>query len=449
MTISNTSTGATSAVIWGQTVGTADPTTNNTIKNLNLSGNASTTTFAGVGFGSTTISTATARAPGTTTTGSRTTTSRSSSSASSRSGRRARPRTRAPSSPATRSAAAAPRPSGEPASGSRSTTVRRSPTTPSSTSPRSNSADVFGLALGTQRHHAGRPSRRRTSPTSPSPATSSARVLKTDTFSAAGIALGTPNYGTSRIANNSVYGVNANSTPGDFAGGIVVGSAGTTYATTQIYFNSVSMTGARDATALATTGSYALAIIGANPLADVRDNALYNTQTADERRRGRHGGQLRDRPLVDRPLQLPHLELQRPLHERRVVALLVRRQSSAAPRRRRCRSSTGRRSPPGRRRPATDANSISVDPLFALGDRPPAAARARRCSERVSRSPASRPTSSATRAATRRRSAPTRTSSLPPPPANDDFANADVLTELQAASGTRPGRQHVCDDPDR
>src|SRR4029079_6970694 len=29
-----------------------------------------------------------------------------------------------------------------------------------------------------------------------------------------------------------------------------------------------------------TTGSYALAIIGANPLSDVRDNVLYNTQTA-------------------------------------------------------------------------------------------------------------------------------------------------------------------------
>ena len=39
-------------------------------------------------------------------------------------------------------------------------------------------------------------------------------VVKTDTFSAAGIALGTPNYGTSRIANNSVYGVNANGTAG-------------------------------------------------------------------------------------------------------------------------------------------------------------------------------------------------------------------------------------------
>src|SRR6185503_10951015 len=59
MTISNTNAGTSSADIWGQTITTADPTTNNTIKNLNLSGNASTTTFAGVGFGSTTIGTGT------------------------------------------------------------------------------------------------------------------------------------------------------------------------------------------------------------------------------------------------------------------------------------------------------------------------------------------------------------------------------------------------------
>ena len=75
-----------------------------------------------------------------------------------------------------------------------------------------------------------RRSRRTTTwPTPPSPATSSAPSLKTDTFSAAGISLGTPNYGTSRIANNSVYGVvMPTAPPGDFAVGIYVGSAGTT-----------------------------------------------------------------------------------------------------------------------------------------------------------------------------------------------------------------------------
>ena len=56
MTLTNTNTSTTSAVIWGQTIGTADPTTNNTIKNLNIVGNANTTTLIGVGFGSSSIS---------------------------------------------------------------------------------------------------------------------------------------------------------------------------------------------------------------------------------------------------------------------------------------------------------------------------------------------------------------------------------------------------------
>ncbi len=54
-TLTNINTGTASAVIWGQTIGTADSTTNNTIKNLNVSGNASLTTAAGIGFGSSTI----------------------------------------------------------------------------------------------------------------------------------------------------------------------------------------------------------------------------------------------------------------------------------------------------------------------------------------------------------------------------------------------------------
>ena len=59
MTLTNTNVGTTSAVVWGQTIGTADPTTNNTIKNLNVTGNATTTTLAGIGFGNSTISTST------------------------------------------------------------------------------------------------------------------------------------------------------------------------------------------------------------------------------------------------------------------------------------------------------------------------------------------------------------------------------------------------------
>ncbi len=57
---------------------------------------------------------------------------------------------------------------------------------------------------------------------------------------------------------------------GIFAGG----GAGST---TQIYFNSISMTGDRGSGT--TFPSYALAIGGSNPTVDARDNILFNTQT--------------------------------------------------------------------------------------------------------------------------------------------------------------------------
>ena len=48
-------------------------------------------------------------------------------------------------------------------------------------------------------------------------------VRSTNTFSAMGIAVASFASGTSRIDNNMVYGVVANSTPGDFSAGIFVG----------------------------------------------------------------------------------------------------------------------------------------------------------------------------------------------------------------------------------
>ena len=278
MTISNTNAGTSSADIWGQTVTTADPTTNNTVKNLNLSGNASTTTFAGVGFGSTTI--------GTSTLGTRNDNNRvqndsitqvqfgvvsvGSASAAKNFGTVVTGNTLGGAGLAALGRAGVWVAFDDGAQVTNNTVVNATSNA---------SSDVFGIALGTNAI-AGTGITTQDVANVTVTGNSIGTVLETNTFSAAGIALGTPNYGTSRIANNSIYGVNANSTPSDFAGGIVIGSAGTTYATTQVYFNSVSMTGARDAAAQATTGSYALAIIGANPNSDVRDNALYNTQTA-------------------------------------------------------------------------------------------------------------------------------------------------------------------------
>ncbi|HZV69059.1 MAG TPA: hypothetical protein VFG10_05920 [Saprospiraceae bacterium] len=55
LTITNSNTGTSSAVIWIQTAG-ANGATNNTIKNCNLTGNSNTTTLFGIGSGSSTIS---------------------------------------------------------------------------------------------------------------------------------------------------------------------------------------------------------------------------------------------------------------------------------------------------------------------------------------------------------------------------------------------------------
>ena len=81
--------------------------------------------------------------------------------------------------------------------------------------------------------------------------------------------------GTTLVANNMISGVSANTTPSDFTCGILVG--GGTGSATQVYFNSVSMTGSRGAS---TSPSYALAIATGDPIVVVADNILYNAQTS-------------------------------------------------------------------------------------------------------------------------------------------------------------------------
>ena len=65
------------------------------------------------------------------------------------------------------------------------------------------------------------------------------------------------------------------------------------------------------------------AIVGANPLSDVRDDAVLQHSDRDERRARWACRELRRWPDLDRALQLLHLELQRPVCVRRVLALLL------------------------------------------------------------------------------------------------------------------------------
>ena len=137
----------------------------------------------------------------------------------------------------------------------------------------SSSEDVFGISLGTTSIG--------TFTYSGSEVTNAnvarnviGTVRQTAGYSACGIYVPPATSGTNQIANNSVTGVSSNASSSDFTSGILIG--GGAGSTTQVYFNSVSMTGAQ-------TGinnmSFALAIGGSNPIVDVRDNVFYNTQT--------------------------------------------------------------------------------------------------------------------------------------------------------------------------
>jgi uncharacterized repeat protein (TIGR02543 family) len=75
------------------------------------------------------------------------------------------------------------------------------------------------------------------------------------------------------IANNMISRVRTSATPSDFAAGILLG--GGTTGSTLVYFNSISMTGAGATTA----PTFGIVVGGSNPVVDLRDNIFYNTQT--------------------------------------------------------------------------------------------------------------------------------------------------------------------------
>ncbi len=99
-------------------------------------------------------------------------------------------------------------------------------------------------------------------------------VSQTATYSACGICVASAATGTNRIDNNFVSGVIGNGTVADFTAGMFIGGGA---GTTQIYFNSVSMSGTLAGSA-GVERSYALAIQGSNPIIDIRNNILSNTQ---------------------------------------------------------------------------------------------------------------------------------------------------------------------------
>jgi len=96
-------------------------------------------------------------------------------------------------------------------------------------------------------------------------------------FSAAGIALAGAPGGANTVVNNMISGVTSPATSPDLVAGIFI--AGVGGSSTRVYDNSVSMSGDRGVVA-SQTPSYALAITGTNPAVELKGNAFATTQIA-------------------------------------------------------------------------------------------------------------------------------------------------------------------------
>lgn len=104
-------------------------------------------------------------------------------------------------------------------------------------------------------------------------------IEQTGTFSSIGIGIGNTISGTNLIANNMVYGVIGNATPGDIVAGLISGGGS---AQTNIYHNTVSMQGNISGASSATATSTCLAVVSptTSPL-DIQDNIFSNTQAGN------------------------------------------------------------------------------------------------------------------------------------------------------------------------
>jgi hypothetical protein len=106
-------------------------------------------------------------------------------------------------------------------------------------------------------------------------------ISQDNTFSAAGIVVAGIAGGTNMIANNMISGVVSDGDSGDLTAGIFV--TGVIGSTTRIFYNSISMTGDRGLLLTPSTAmypSYGIAINGADPTVELKNNICYTTQIA-------------------------------------------------------------------------------------------------------------------------------------------------------------------------
>ena len=269
LTITEANTGTVSAVIWLQSNAT-DGAQNNTIKNLNVVGNSNVTTLIGIGMGSSTVSTASA---GTNNNGN---TIQNNNISKTQNGIVTLGLSAAAKNTGnviTQNLINTASPNNVAKNGIQVGFENAIQITNNNVSgmAQASSPDVFGITLGITGIS--------TTTFTGNEVTNAivsgnviGTVRNTGTFSACGLCVAPATSGTNQIFNNVLTGVSANGTGGDFSVGILIG--GGAGSTTQVYFNSVSMNGTQTG---GSDKSYALAIGGADPIVDVRNNALYNT----------------------------------------------------------------------------------------------------------------------------------------------------------------------------
>ena len=273
LTISNSSTTTSSAVIWLQTATGPNPATNITIKNCNLTGSGVTQTLFGVGSGSTTISTSSLG----------TNNNNNSFVNNSISG--------VQYGIYSQGASAANKNSGTEVSQNLINTTANTKggiwlgfeygpmvsCNNVSNIAQSSSPDVFGITLGMGISVSATTSSGNEVTNATVTNNMIGSVVNSGTYSAVGIAVSAATSGTTLIANNMISGVSANGTSGDFSAGIIVG--GGTGSITQVYFNTVRMQGTIAGSTAASQTSTCLASTNSTPpVLALKNNIFTNTQ---------------------------------------------------------------------------------------------------------------------------------------------------------------------------
>jgi subtilisin-like proprotein convertase family protein len=99
-------------------------------------------------------------------------------------------------------------------------------------------------------------------------------ITQTNTYSCLGIAVSGAASGTNLIANNMLSGVVSNGTSGDFSSSIFIGGAAG--GTTNVFYNAVNVTGTITG---ASYPNYAISISGSNPVVNIKNNIFVNNNT--------------------------------------------------------------------------------------------------------------------------------------------------------------------------